>query len=69
MNPIQKLWLKALEPLSYVINEKMAKRSGKLFNTHIIAILEQIQIKILQENYFKIYLQNIVTTFSSIVFN
>jgi len=29
MNPIQKLWLKALEPLSYVINEKMAKRSGK----------------------------------------
>eukprot|EP01017_Pseudomicrothorax_dubius_P041476 TRINITY_DN663_c0_g1_i3.p1 TRINITY_DN663_c0_g1~~TRINITY_DN663_c0_g1_i3.p1 ORF type:complete len:230 (+),score=61.92 TRINITY_DN663_c0_g1_i3:160-849(+) len=28
MNPIQKLWLRALSPLAYVINEKLAKRSG-----------------------------------------
>ncbi|KAL4490329.1 hypothetical protein ABPG72_004368 [Tetrahymena utriculariae] len=28
MNPIQKAWLKILEPVSYVINEKMAKRDG-----------------------------------------
>eukprot|EP01016_Furgasonia_blochmanni_P044206 TRINITY_DN611_c0_g1_i1.p2 TRINITY_DN611_c0_g1~~TRINITY_DN611_c0_g1_i1.p2 ORF type:complete len:269 (-),score=79.06 TRINITY_DN611_c0_g1_i1:111-917(-) len=28
MNPIQKAWLKVLSPLAYVINEKLAKRSG-----------------------------------------
>ena len=28
MNPIQKLWLKALSPVVTLVNEKMAKRSG-----------------------------------------
>jgi len=28
MNPIQKLWLQILSPFAYVINEKLAKRSG-----------------------------------------
>ena len=30
MNPIQKAWLKLLAPVSFIINEKMAKRSGLL---------------------------------------
>ena len=30
MNPIQKAWLKILTPLAYLINEKMAKKSGIL---------------------------------------
>eukprot|EP01015_Nassula_variabilis_P011759 TRINITY_DN1951_c0_g1_i2.p1 TRINITY_DN1951_c0_g1~~TRINITY_DN1951_c0_g1_i2.p1 ORF type:complete len:200 (+),score=34.24 TRINITY_DN1951_c0_g1_i2:116-715(+) len=28
MNPIQKLWLKVLTPVAYVINEKLARRPG-----------------------------------------
>ena len=28
MNPIQKLWLKALNPVVTLVNEKMATRSG-----------------------------------------
>lgn len=28
MNPIQKYWLKFLEPVAFLINEKLAKRSG-----------------------------------------
>jgi len=30
MNPIQKIWLRVLSPVAYVINEKLAKRSGLL---------------------------------------
>ncbi|EGR31133.1 hypothetical protein IMG5_117260 [Ichthyophthirius multifiliis] len=30
MNPIQKAWLQILQPVSFVINEKLAKRSGLL---------------------------------------
>mmetsp|Transcript_66009 Transcript_66009/g.76682 ORF Transcript_66009/g.76682 Transcript_66009/m.76682 type:complete len:212 (+) Transcript_66009:26-661(+) len=30
MNPIQKAWLQILSPFAYVINEKLAKRSGVL---------------------------------------
>lgn len=29
MNPIQRAWLKALQPVAFFVNEKMAKRSGK----------------------------------------
>ena len=28
MNHIQKLWLQVLSPLAYIVNEKLAKRSG-----------------------------------------
>ena len=30
MNPIQKAWLKVLAPVSYLMNDKLAKRSGLL---------------------------------------
>lgn len=30
MNPIQRAWLKVLQPVAFVINEKLAKRSGKI---------------------------------------
>lgn len=28
MNPIQRAWLKVLQPVAYLMNEKLAKRSG-----------------------------------------
>ena len=31
MNPIQRAWLKVLEPVAVLLNEKLAKRSGKKF--------------------------------------
>lgn len=36
MNPLQKAWLSVLEPLSYIVNEKMAKRSGQLTSLLVI---------------------------------
>ena len=30
MNPIQKAWLAVLKPFSYLINDRLAKRSGKI---------------------------------------
>jgi len=30
MNPIQKVWLRLLTPFAYIVNEKIAKRSGVL---------------------------------------
>lgn len=29
MNPIQRAWLKVLQPVAYFVNEKLAKRSGR----------------------------------------
>ena len=30
MNPIQRAWLRVLQPVSFVVNEKLAKRSGRI---------------------------------------
>lgn len=30
MNPIQRAWLYVLKPVAYVVNDKLAKRSGLL---------------------------------------